>query len=191
MLSYIPARTHRHSSFELFHYGVLRLRRTQLCSKVSEKVLSYSADGVQVIPRWWHCLGGRGESTFFLFHFNILLNVSEKAASGIGKETAFSFAEAGVQAVVCADLNEEGAKQVVEESKTYAKHAGYRAIAVKLDIADEQSVKSLIATTVKEFGRIDYAVNSAGVGTISKPMSRSQVNQSVQRLMAIIPCRST
>lgn len=85
------------------------------------------------------------------------------AASGIGKETALSFAEAGVQSVVCADLNEEGAKQVVEESKRYAKHTGYRAIAVKLDISDEESVKSLVATTVKEFGRIDYAVNSAGI----------------------------
>lgn len=98
-----------------------------------------------------------------------MLTVSEKAASGIGKETVLSFAEAGVQAVVCADLNEEGTKQVVEESKKYAKREGYRAIAVKLDIADEESVKGLIATTVKEFGRIDYAVNSAGVGTISMP----------------------
>lgn len=30
-------------------------------------------------------------------------------------------------------------------------------------------MKSLIAMTVKEFGRIDYAVNSAGVGTIPIP----------------------
>lgn len=107
--------------------------------------------------------------TVSLFHSDILLTVSEKAASGIGKETVLSFAEAGVQAVVCADLNEDGAKQVVEESKRYAKHAEYQAIAVKLDISDEESVKSLVATTVKEFGRIDYAVNSAGVGTISIP----------------------
>ncbi|KAG6354645.1 hypothetical protein INS49_004663 [Diaporthe citri] len=85
------------------------------------------------------------------------------AFGGRGKETALSFAEAGVEAVVCADLNEEGAKQVVEESKRYAKHAGFRAIAVRLDIADEESVKSLIAMTVQEFGRIDFAVNSAGV----------------------------
>lgn len=134
--------------------------------KSSEKQLSQFPDGVQVIPRWWHRGGGRGESTVYQFHGHILLTVCEKAASGIGKETALSFAEAGVQSVVCADLNEEGAKQVVEESKRYAKHTGYRAIAVKLDISDEESVKSLVATTVKEFGRIDYAVNSAGVGTI-------------------------
>ncbi|KAK7710353.1 hypothetical protein SLS64_005938 [Diaporthe eres] len=40
---------------------------------------------------------------------------------------------------------------------------------VKLEIADEESVKSLVSKTVKEFGRIDYAVNSAGVGPISIP----------------------
>lgn len=85
------------------------------------------------------------------------------AASGIGKDTGFAFAEAGVHAVVFADLNEEGAKQAAAESKKYAKHAEYRAIAVRLDITDEESVKSLVATTVKEFGRIDYAVNSAGI----------------------------
>ncbi|CAN8097863.1 unnamed protein product [Discula destructiva] len=85
------------------------------------------------------------------------------AASGIGKETAFSFAEAGVQAVVFADLNEEGAAAAAEESKKYAKNAQYKAISVKVEISDEESVKNLFATAVKEFGRVDYAVNSAGI----------------------------
>lgn len=52
---------------------------------------------------------------------------------------------------------------MAEESRKYAKHAGYRALAVKVDLTDAESVQSLVATTVKEFGRIDYAVNSAGV----------------------------
>lgn len=52
---------------------------------------------------------------------------------------------------------------MAEESRKYAKHAKYRALAVKVDVTDTESVQSLIATTVKEFGRIDYAVNSAGV----------------------------
>lgn len=68
-----------------------------------------------------------------------------------------------MKAVVLADINYEGAQKVAEESKSIAKHPGYQALAVKLDIGDEQSVQDLIATAVKEFGRIDYAVNSAGV----------------------------
>lgn len=71
-----------------------------------------------------------------------------------------------MKAVVLADINYEGAQKVAEESKSIAKHPDYQALAVKLDIGDEQSVQDLIATAVKEFGRIDYAVNSAGVSIV-------------------------
>lgn len=70
--------------------------------------------------------------------------------------------EAGAKGVVFADIN-ESVKEVAEESKKYARHAEYQALAVTMDIADAESVKSLVATVTKEFGRIDYAVNSAGV----------------------------
>lgn len=56
-------------------------------------------------------------------------------------------------------------RKTAEESKSYAKHAEYRAISVKLDVADKDSVQNLVDTAVKEFGRIDYAVNSAGVNS--------------------------
>lgn len=86
-----------------------------------------------------------------------------KAASGIGKETAFTFADAGVHGVVFADINYEGARYADEVSKGYARHTEYRAFAANVDISDSESVQDLILTTVKEIGRIDYAVNSAGV----------------------------
>ncbi|KAI1210836.1 short chain dehydrogenase [Annulohypoxylon truncatum] len=85
------------------------------------------------------------------------------AASGIGKETAFAFAEAGAQGVVFADLNDEGGKAVAEESQKYAKHTKFRALAIKVDIANAESVGRLVSSTVKEFGRVDYAVHCAGI----------------------------
>ncbi|KAK7736177.1 PFAM short chain dehydrogenase [Cytospora paraplurivora] len=85
------------------------------------------------------------------------------AASGIGKETVLAYAEAGAKGVVIADINLEAAQQVAEESKKVAKHSDYKVLAVKLDIGDEKSVQGLVTETVKEFGRIDYAVNSAGI----------------------------
>ncbi|KAI3394961.1 hypothetical protein diail_2019 [Diaporthe ilicicola] len=85
------------------------------------------------------------------------------AASGIGKETALAFAEAGAKGVVFADINHEVAQKVAEESKGLARHPDYQALVIKLDIGDEQSVQGLVTTTVKELGRIDYAVNSAGI----------------------------
>ncbi|KAH8157658.1 hypothetical protein CIB48_g10586 [Xylaria polymorpha] len=45
----------------------------------------------------------------------------------------------------------------------YAKHATYRALAIKVDVTNAESVQEFVASTVKEFERIDYAVNSAGV----------------------------
>lgn len=86
-----------------------------------------------------------------------------KAAQGIGKETALAFAEAGAKGVIFADINHEGVEAAAEESSKYARHAEYRALAVRVDLTDTQSVQDMVETTVREFGRIDYAVNSAGV----------------------------
>ena len=62
-----------------------------------------------------------------------------------------------------ADMNEEGALAAAKESKKFAVHGSFKAIAVKVDITDEASVDNMVQTTLKEFGRIDYSVNSAGV----------------------------
>ena len=48
-------------------------------------------------------------------------------------------------------------------SKKFAKNPEYRAIAVKVDVTDPESVQSMVDTAIKEFGRIDHSVNSAGV----------------------------
>ncbi|TVY73233.1 2-(R)-hydroxypropyl-CoM dehydrogenase [Lachnellula suecica] len=85
------------------------------------------------------------------------------AASGIGKETALAFAEAGSKGVIFADINEESVKAVAQESRTYAKNAKYEALAVRVDVADAESVDALVKVGIKKFGRIDYAVNSAGI----------------------------
>ncbi|KAI1160271.1 NAD(P)-binding protein [Nemania serpens] len=89
------------------------------------------------------------------------------AAAGIGKETAFAFAAAGVKGVVFADIDYEGARAVAEESKAYSKRTDYLPLAVKVDITSEDSVQNMVDTTVNTFGRIDYSVNSAGMGKIS------------------------
>ena len=62
-----------------------------------------------------------------------------------------------------ADLNEEGALAAAKESYNFAAHGSYKAMAIKVDIADEASVNNMVQDTLKEFGRIDYNVNSAGV----------------------------
>lgn len=89
------------------------------------------------------------------------------AAAGIGKETALAFAEAGARGVVFADINEQGAQEAAEESKTYATNSEFRPFAIQVNIADEDSVQNMVDTTISEFGRIDYSINSAGIGNLS------------------------
>ncbi|TVY80407.1 2,5-dichloro-2,5-cyclohexadiene-1,4-diol dehydrogenase [Lachnellula suecica] len=86
-------------------------------------------------------------------------------ATGIGQETGFAFAEAGALAVVFADLNEQGVLESAEASKKYASNPKFRAIGIKVDVTSQTSVKAMVDKTIKEFGRIDYSVNSAGVNS--------------------------
>lgn len=70
-----------------------------------------------------------------------------------------------MRGVVFADLNEPGAAASAEASRKYAKHAEYRAISVAVDVVDEEKVQNMIDVAIREFGRIDYNVNSAGVSS--------------------------
>jgi NAD(P)-dependent dehydrogenase (short-subunit alcohol dehydrogenase family) len=86
------------------------------------------------------------------------------AGSGIGKATAISFAREGGKVVVC-DVNEENTKLTVEEILK----SGGEAIALAVNIANRGEVENSIIQTVKHFGRLDCAVNRAGVaGPVSK-----------------------
>ncbi|KAF2230328.1 NAD(P)-binding protein [Viridothelium virens] len=92
------------------------------------------------------------------------------AAQGIGREVAISFAKAGARGVIFADINEDGAQEAAGQSQKYAKQSEYRGLSVKVDITSEESVASLVSIAVKEFGRIDYAVHSAGIEQFEKAM---------------------
>jgi NAD(P)-dependent dehydrogenase (short-subunit alcohol dehydrogenase family) len=91
------------------------------------------------------------------------LLIIDQGADGIGKETGFAFAEAGASSVLFADINEHGATESAEASKKYATHPMYRAIGIKVNVTDRASVQAMVDKAVKEFGRIDYSVNCAGV----------------------------
>ena len=79
-------------------------------------------------------------------------------------------AEAGVAGIVFADRNEQGARAAAEQSKCYAQNPQYRSIALVVDVTDPSSVQGMVDQTIKEFGRIDYSINSAGVSRKAKPL---------------------
>ncbi|KAI9691986.1 MAG: hypothetical protein M1820_009638 [Bogoriella megaspora] len=89
------------------------------------------------------------------------------AASGIGKDTAFSFAESGARHVVFADQDESGAHEAALSSNKYATNADYSTSSIKVDVTDLASVQVMVDRVIRDQGRIDYFVHSAGIGSQS------------------------
>jgi len=79
------------------------------------------------------------------------------AASGIGRETALAFAAQGAKVVV-SDVSEAG-NQTVEAIRA----AGGEAVFVRGDVSKSADVKATVAEAVRAFGRLDIAVNNAGI----------------------------
>src|SRR5215475_5186795 len=77
------------------------------------------------------------------------------AASGMGREDAFTLAREGAR-VVLTDLN-------ADAGSSAAKEIGDAALFVRHDISDEDNWKTVIAAAQNRFGRIDGLVNNAGI----------------------------
>jgi 3-hydroxybutyrate dehydrogenase len=84
------------------------------------------------------------------------------AASGIGKEIAWTFARAGAR-VVIADVNSTAARATAEELDS----TGKRVMAIGMDVTSEAEVDSGMAAVVAAFGRIDVLVSNAGIQIVS------------------------
>ena len=80
------------------------------------------------------------------------------AASGIGKEIAFTFAREGAS-VAIADLNQAAADATAAEIRA----AGGKAIGVAMDVCDEDAVNRGVAATVEAFGGVDILISNAGI----------------------------
>lgn len=80
------------------------------------------------------------------------------AASGIGRATALTFADEGAK-VAAVDLRIEGCDEVVSQIK----ERGGEAVAIRTDLVRSPEVQEMVARTVRAFGRLDFAVNNAGI----------------------------
>ena len=81
------------------------------------------------------------------------------AGRGIGRGLAFALAEAGANVAVVdilADNAEKTAREIAEAT-------GRRTIAIACDIADADQVEAMVKKVVDTFGRLDIAVNNAGI----------------------------
>jgi NAD(P)-dependent dehydrogenase (short-subunit alcohol dehydrogenase family) len=81
------------------------------------------------------------------------------AASGIGKATAALFAKQGANVVV-SDIQESEGNIVVQEIIS----AGGKASFFKTDVSKPEEMEALVNFAVKTYGKLDIAVNNAGIG---------------------------
>ena len=80
------------------------------------------------------------------------------ATAGIGRATVLTFAQEGAK-VIAAARREELLKELCEECAGLPGTVDY----CVADVGDPQAVKDLVQAAVKRFGRLDVAVNNAGV----------------------------
>ncbi|KAI1821190.1 NAD(P)-binding protein [Xylaria intraflava] len=98
--------------------------------------------------------------------------------SGIGHACAVAFAQQGAAWIVIADLQLSAAEKVVTEITSLATASHFRADAIEVDVTLEKSVESVVQQVARTLGRIDYCINSAGIGVqIAKPISEADVSE--------------
>ena len=82
------------------------------------------------------------------------------AGSGVGRASAMRFAQEGAQVVV-ADIDLDHAKETVRQIEG----SGGTAVAVGVDVSNEEQVEGMIASAVDSFGRLDILFNNVGIPT--------------------------
>jgi 2-keto-3-deoxy-L-fuconate dehydrogenase len=104
-----------------------------------------------------------------MFDLNNKVAVITGGGSGIGRAIAELFAHQGASVFIL-ELNKTSAEEAIK--KIIA--AGGKAVAMDVDVSDQQQVKNVIADITKQTNRIDVLVNSAGISHIGKLETTSE-----------------
>jgi NAD(P)-dependent dehydrogenase (short-subunit alcohol dehydrogenase family) len=101
--------------------------------------------------------------------------------SGIGRASAIAFARAGANVVIAGRREAEGAQTVAECKKA---NGAAEAVFIKTDVSKADQVKALVEATVAKFGRLDCALNNAGVEDANVPVAQ-QTEENYDRVFNI------
>ncbi|MEM7033846.1 MAG: glucose 1-dehydrogenase [Chloroflexota bacterium] len=80
-------------------------------------------------------------------------------ASGIGRATALSLGEEGA-VVVISDISPDTGQQTAQQIEDQGGQAQF----IQTDVSQIDAVEQLISTIVDTYGRLDIAINNAGIG---------------------------
>ncbi|MFC0601767.1 SDR family oxidoreductase [Streptomyces palmae] len=133
-------------------HWVPRTRPDQLAAWIGEFVSTIEASGRSSVRT--------GSPKPYADRFGGQLVLVTGAASGIGRATAFAFAEAGAR-VIAVDRDTEGATRTAELARLIGAPQSW---AETVDVADEAAMEKLADKVTSEYGVVDVLVNNAGIG---------------------------
>ena len=121
---------------------------------------------INASKKLWHYCGG--------FYMGILLDgkvaVVTGGTSGIGRDTALRFAQAGAKVVVAGRREPEG-----QETIKLIRVVGGEGLFVQTDVSKSTEVEGLVQKTVEKFDRLDIAFNNAGIeGNLAPIVGQSE-----------------
>ena len=93
------------------------------------------------------------------------------AGSGIGRAVSLALLEEGYAVTLA------GRRLPAVQETARLSAAASRALAVQADVTDADSVKTLFANTIQEFGRLDVLFNNAGINVPGVPIDELTVEQ--------------
>ena len=98
---------------------------------------------------------------------------------GIGRACATALAMAGANIVIASRRQELG-----EKVSASTKKIGARSLFVQCDVSDERQIQGMMSAVIEAFGKLDIAVNNAGIGVVSDEDERFPKNE-WDKLMAV------
>ena len=102
------------------------------------------------------------------FDFTNKVALVTGGVTGIGFAAAHAFARAGAAVVLAARSEERG-----RAAQARLEREGARASFVATDVRDDASVRALVEQAVARFGRLDFALNAAGIGGDFAPLEHA------------------
>ncbi|MFG2778090.1 SDR family oxidoreductase [Streptomyces prunicolor] len=131
-------------------HWIPRTRPDQLASWITEFVTTQEGERPRSTP-------ATGK---YVQRFGGQLVLVTGAGSGIGRATAFAFAESGAR-VVAVDRDPESAARTAELARLIGAPEAW---AETVDVSDEQAMEKLASKVAAEYGVVDVLVNNAGIG---------------------------
>jgi NAD(P)-dependent dehydrogenase (short-subunit alcohol dehydrogenase family) len=118
------------------------------------------------------------------------------ASRGVGAATAVALAEAGAQVACAARATDESPLPLpgtIDETVSRITAAGGAAVAVPTNLAREEQVDAMVATTIERFGGVDILVNNAAItfpGDLELELKRYDVMMAVNLRAPLVAARA-